>query len=122
MMSTSVTASDWENKVMESKSLVAVEFWAPWCPWCNKLKPVFDEVAKEYDDRIKFADVNVDDNQDIAKELGVKSIPVIKFFCDGKEVGELMGYMPKDQLKKEMDETLENHKQCLSQSSSLKKD
>jgi thioredoxin 1 len=67
-----------------------------------------------------FAKVNVGTESTIAASLGIMSIPVIKFFCFGKEVGELIGYMPKESLKQKIDEMLQNHKQCLEQSSSLK--
>lgn len=120
MSATDVTASEWQEKVLGSNVLTAVDFWAPWCPWCMKLRPVFEELAGQYAGKIKFAKVNVDTQEEIAGKYGIMGIPVIKFFCDGKEVGELVGYMPKDKLKSEMDKMLQTHKQCLAQTSSKK--
>jgi thioredoxin 1 len=116
-----VSSSEWEVKVLASKILTAVDFWAPWCPWCIKLKPVFEELAKDYTDRVVFARVNVDTEQEIASKYGIMGIPVIKFFCDRKEVGELVGYMPKDKLKQEIDKILQIHQQCLKQTSAMER-
>ncbi len=116
-----VSLKEWEGKVLSSSILTAVDFWAPWCPWCVKLKPVFEDLAKEYGGKVVFAKANVDAEQDIAKRYGIMGIPVIKFFCDGKEVGELVGYMPKDKLKQEIDKMLQIHQQCLAQTSFTKK-
>ncbi|MFQ5969177.1 MAG: thioredoxin [Nitrososphaerales archaeon] len=116
-----VSSNEWEGKILSSKTLTAVDFWAPWCPWCMKLKPIFEELAKEYSNKIVFAKVNVDAEQEIASKYSIMGIPVIKFFCDGKEVGELVGYMPKDKLKQEIDKVLETYPQCLSQSSIVKR-
>lgn len=120
MSATDITASEWQENVLGSNVLTAVDFWAPWCPWCMKLKPVFEELAGQYTGKIKFAKVNVDTQEEIAGKYGIMGIPVIKFFCEGKEVGELVGYMPKDKLKGEMDKMLQTHKQCLAQTSSKK--
>lgn len=116
-----VSSKEWEAKILGSKTLTAVDFWAPWCPWCMKLKPVFEELANEYNNKVVFAKVNVDAEQEIASKYSIMGIPVIKFFCDGKEVGELVGYMPKDKLKQEIDKMLQIHQQCLAQSSMIKR-
>ncbi len=116
-----ITSKEWDAKVLGSKVLTAVDFWAPWCPWCMKLKPIFEELAKDYSNRVVFAKVNVDAELEIAQRYSIMGIPVIKFFCDGKEVGELVGYMPKDKLKQEIDKMLQIHQQCLAQSSAIKR-
>ena len=121
MSAIDVGGKEWEEKILNSKTLTAVDFWAPWCPWCMKLKPVFEGLATEYSDKIVFAKVNVDAEQEIAAKHGIMGIPVIKFFCDGKEVGELVGYMPKNQLKQEIDKMLQTYPLCLGQSSMMKK-
>ncbi len=116
-----VSSKEWEGKVLSSSILTAVDFWAPWCPWCVKLKPVFEDLAKEYGGKVVFAKANVESEQDIAKRYGIMGIPVIKFFCDGREVGELVGYMPKEKLKQEIDKMLQIHQLCLAQTSFTKK-
>jgi thioredoxin 1 len=85
---------------------VIVDFWAPWCPWCMKLMPIFDEIAKEHQGKMNFVKINVEENQDLASELGVMSIPAIKIFSAGKKIGELAGYMPKEKLVSEINKVL----------------
>lgn len=121
MSAIDVGAKEWDEKILRSKTLAAVDFWAPWCPWCKKLLPVFEELAAEYGGKIVFAKVNVDAEEAIATKHGIMGIPVIKFFCDGKEIGELVGYMPKSQLKQEIDKLQQTYPQCLGQTSAMKK-
>jgi thioredoxin 1 len=122
MAAIEVSSSDWQEKVLSSKSPVIVDFWAPWCPWCMKLMPVFEEVAKQYDGKLIFAKVNVEENQDIANANGVMGIPVLKMYCNGRNVGELVGYMPKEKLVQELDKMLATLANCLTQSSVLRKE
>ncbi len=116
-----VSSKDWQEKVLSSKTPVIVDFWAPWCPWCMKLMPVFEEVSKQYDGKLMFVKVNVEEDQDIAKANGVMGIPVMKMFCDGRNVGELVGYMPKEKLVQELNKMLVTLGNCLTQSSALRK-
>ena len=117
-----ITADEWKNEVIEAKLPVLVDFWAPWCPWCMRLMPVFEEVSKQYDDKLIFAKVNVEEHQDIAQANGILGIPIMKMFCNGRNVGELVGYMSKEKLVQELDKTLSTSKECLTQSSTLQKE
>ena len=117
-----VNTNTWQDKVLSAKIPVIVDFWAPWCPWCMKLMPVFEEVSKQYAGKLIFAKVNVEEHQDIAKANGVMGIPILKFFCDGRDVGELVGYMPKEKLVQELDKILASLTNCLTQSSELQKE
>ena len=97
-----------ELKVNELESFVsegdvAVDFWASWCGPCKMLGPVFDELSKELKD-IKFAKANIDDVGEEAMALGVRGVPTIIFFRDGKEINRLSGFLPKDALKSQMQE------------------
>lgn len=121
MATIEVTSDNWQEKVLSANIPVIVDFWAPWCPWCMKLMPVFEEVSKQYDGKLIFAKVNVEEHQDIAKANGVMGIPVLKMFCDGRNVGELVGYMPKEKLVQELDRMLATLSNCLTQSSVLQK-
>jgi len=114
-------SNDWQEKVISSKKPIIVDFWASWCPWCMKLMPVFEEVSKQYEGKLVFAKVNVEEHNDIAQVNGVMGIPVLKMFCDGRNVGELVGYMAKEKLVSELDKMLLTIPNCLSQSSSLKR-
>jgi thioredoxin 1 len=116
-MSYDITSSEWDS-LISGRKLIAADFWAPWCPYCQQLKPIFESVAKEYDESdIKFVKVNVDQEIDIATRYGIQGIPVIKFFCQDKEVGEIVGYVPKDVLKKEIENIIKNTPGCLANTS-----
>ena len=117
-----VTSEAWNEKVLSAKMPVIVDFWAPWCPWCMKLMPVFEEVSKLYAGKLIFAKVNVEVHQDIAQANGVMGIPILKMLCDGRNVGELVGYMPKEKLVQELDKMLATLTNCLTQSSPLQKE
>jgi thioredoxin 1 len=114
-MSVDIKTSEWDPLISDKK-LVAADFWAPWCPFCVRLKPIFESVAKEYQD-IKFVKVNVQEEGDLASRYGVRGIPIIKFFCEGKEVEEVVGYVPQDVLKKQLEKIAKNTASCLTNTS-----
>jgi len=115
-MSTDIKSSEWDS-LISGKKLVAADFWALSCPYCVRLKPIFDAVAKNYADDIKFVKVNVNEEPDLASRYGIQGIPVIKFFCEGREVGEIVGYLPQDRLTKEIESISRNAPSCLSNTS-----
>ncbi len=121
-MTTIEISNDWQDKVISSKKPVIVDFWASWCPWCMKLMPVFEDVSKQYEGKLVFAKVNVEEHDNIAQANGVMGIPVLKMFCDGRNVGELVGYMTKEKLVSELDKMLLATPNCIQQSSSLTKE
>lgn len=116
-------ASNWEQEVLQSDMLTVVDFWHHRCPWCIKLNPIFNEVAEEYKDKIKFVKLNVlenPNNQQVAIQHGIMSTPTLMFFCEGRPVGQALGFMPKKHLKKLIDDMLEKHRECINQSTELK--
>lgn len=114
------STSEW-NLLISDKKLVAADFWASWCPYCMRLKPVFDAVAKDYGgENIKFVKVNVDEEPDLASRYGIQGIPVIKFFCENKEVGEVVGYVPQQVLKSEIERISKNTPNCLASTSLIR--
>ena len=115
-----VDSNDWDEKVLGSRIPVIVDFWAPWCPWCKRLMPEFDSLAAEYTGRLEFVKVNTEAAPDIASTYGVQGLPTLKFFCAGRTIAEIVGYMPKPSLKMQFDRMLTMHKDCLDQSSVLK--
>lgn len=119
MSTVDIDSNNWQEKVISSKMPVIVDFWAPWCPWCMRLMPVFEEVSKEYESRLAFGKVNVEEQQEIAQSNGILGIPIMKMFCNGRNVGELVGYMSKEKLGLELDKMLSSISSCIAQSSSL---
>jgi thioredoxin 1 len=115
-MSTDIRSSEWDSLISDKK-LVAADFWAPWCTYCMRLKPVFDSVAEDYGENIKFVKVNVGEESELASRYGIQGKPVIKFFCEGKDVGEIVGYLPQDALKKNIENVSRNAPNCLANTS-----
>jgi thioredoxin 1 len=122
MTSVKIDSNDWQSKVLSSKIPVIVDFWAPWCPWCMRLMPIFEEVSKLYVGKLIFAKVNVEEQKEIAKTNDILGIPIMKIFCDGKNMGDLVGYMSKEKLVQELDKMLSTIKECPTQSSTLQKE
>jgi thioredoxin 1 len=98
-----ITDSDFESQVAQSDIPVLVDFWAPWCAPCRMVAPVLEQIAKEYDGRAKVVKVNVDEEQMVAGSLGVRSIPTIALFQNGKVRDTLIGARPKEDFKKLLD-------------------
>ncbi|MBN2463483.1 MAG: thioredoxin [Dehalococcoidia bacterium] len=101
-----VDQDSFQKAVLDSQKPVLVDFWAPWCGPCRAVAPVVEELAKDYDGKIGFAKLNVDEAPFVASKYGVMSIPTIIVFRDGKPVQHAIGYQPKDQLKKLLDSAL----------------
>lgn len=118
-----VNARNWEQRVLRSDMLTVVDFWHDRCPWCIRLDPILNEVAEEYKGKVKFAKLNILENpknREIAIHYGIMSTPTLMFFCEGRPVEGVVGFMPKERLKKILDDTLERHKECVKQSTELK--
>ena len=104
-----IDAENWEKQVLESDMLIMVDFWHEKCPWCLKLNPILDEVAREYRGKIKFVKVNVLKNQEnrkLALEYGVMSTPTLMLFHEGKPIGQVIGFISKEKLRKVLNDML----------------
>ncbi len=93
-----VTDATFAGEIEKHSGLAVVDFWAPWCGPCRMVGPVLDELAGEYAGKAKVVKVDVDNNQSLAHKYGVRSIPLILFFKDGKVVDQVLGAVPKAQL------------------------
>ena len=90
-----LTSDNFETEVIASDIPVLVDFWAPWCGPCKMLGPVIEQLAEEYEGKVKVGKVNVDDEGELAMEYGIESIPSVLYFKDGKVVEQSLGFKPK---------------------------
>ena len=91
------------SEVLKSSTPVLVDFWGEWCPPCRALAPILDELADEYDGRVKIAKVNIDDQQGLAAEYGVRAIPTLLLFHQGQVADQIIGLRSKRDLKASFD-------------------
>ena len=92
------TDANFEQEVLKSDLPVLVDFWAPWCGPCKMIAPVLDDIATEYQGKLKVVKVNVDENQAVPTQFGIRNIPTLKIFKNGQEVANKVGGLPKGQL------------------------
>ncbi len=93
-----VSDGSFDSEVLKADKPVLVDFWAPWCGPCRAIAPVIEELVKEYGDQVKFAKCNVDDNPVTPGQYGIKAIPTLIFFNDGKVVDQITGMVAKSKL------------------------
>jgi len=94
-----------QGEVLEKKGVVVMKFMAAWCGPCKQLAPIVEEISEEMKD-ISFIEIDVDQYGDISSELGVRSVPTMLIFKDGKESGRCIGYMGKDACKKKIESSI----------------
>jgi thioredoxin-like negative regulator of GroEL len=121
--SVEANATNWTAEVLKSNVPTVVYFWHEQCTWCVRLSPIFSEVAEEYRGKAKFVKFNIlasQENRELAADNGVMGTPTLMFFCQGRSIGQTVSYMPKEDLKKVLDNMLETYNRCLKQSSDLR--
>ncbi len=103
-----VSDQDFTEKVIEADKPVLVDFWAEWCGPCRMVAPIVEELASEYEGKVDFTKLNVDFNPTVATTFGIRSIPTLLVFKGGKPVDQVIGAVPKAEIKKRLEAALAN--------------
>lgn len=97
---------NFEDEVLKNDKPVLVDFWAAWCGPCRSMAPIIEEIAREFAGQVKVAKLNVDENQALTARYGIKGIPTLLFFKDGKVVDQEVGYTPKHVVVEKLNKLL----------------
>ena len=103
---THVSDASFEEEVLNADQPVLVDYWAEWCGPCKMIDPILHELADEYDDRLKIAKINIDENQQVTSQFKIRGIPTLMIFSEGKVQGMKVGAVTKGVLKGFIDETI----------------
>jgi len=102
-MALEITDANFDAEVINSDKPVLIDFWAVWCGPCKLIAPVVEEVAKEYKGKFKVGKMDIDNNPNVAMKYGIRSIPTLLIFKDGKVVDQIVGAVPKNVITSKMD-------------------
>lgn len=102
-----LTDANFESEVLQSDVPVLVDFWADWCAPCRAIAPAVEEIAEEYEGKAKVGKLDVDNNQQVAMEYGIRSIPTLLIFKNGEVADQIIGAVPKTQLSSKLNNTIE---------------
>jgi thioredoxin 1 len=98
-MTQEIKDSEFEQEVINSVEPVLIDFWAPWCGPCKMLTPIIDQLSQEMQGKVKVVKMNIDDNPETPSSFGVRSIPTLMMFKDGKQVSSKVGAHPKNKIE-----------------------
>jgi len=101
-----ISLENFEQEVISSNVPVLLDCWAPWCMPCRVVSPVVEELSNEYEGKVKFGKLNVDESQEIAVRFGIMSIPTLLIFKGNKLVDQIIGAVPKERIKENLDNIL----------------
>lgn len=102
-----LTSKNFSEEVLHSKIPVIIDFWASWCSPCLRMAPVFEDLSKDYHEKLKFGKLSVDDFPDITEQYEVTGIPCLVLVHKGKEIDRIVGFQQKSELKEQIDAVLE---------------
>jgi thioredoxin 1 len=123
MATEDVDSNTWDKLVLKSELPVVVNFWGPRCGFCKWLEPLYQKLSDEYDGKMSFLKLNVEDEgaHEVLHKVMVEGTPTLKFYCRGREVGEHIGYAVEPVLRKKVDAMLAEMEECLKNSTPLKR-
>lgn len=102
-----INDSNFDQTVLQAETPVLVDFWAAWCRPCLMVAPILDELAEEYSGKVNITRMDIDQNPKTAARYGIKSIPTLLIFKKGQPVSHIVGYRPKEELKRSLDAALD---------------
>lgn len=97
-MLVTINEQNFDSEIVKYGQPVLVDFWAPWCGPCLSMAPVIEQIAKEFEGRVKVGKMNVDENKELTARFGIRGIPTLLFFKDGKVVAQEVGFTTKEGL------------------------
>jgi thioredoxin 1 len=111
-----IQADDWEREITQEKRPVVVEFWHHKCVVCKEMKPIFEEQPKKYGESVKFTKMNLlesKENRVLAIRNGVRSTPTFIVYCDGRPIGQIIGYREPEEFTKELKMIIDHTDSCM---------